>query len=136
MPDAQLSPQGFRVAATALRERPVEDPENYTEPTGADPNDPECRVCFVGALSVGFPTLDSEGNNYHDAWYAALRAVEAEVERLPAVRGRSMTQALDAYGPEFCAQLCEGIADEMEAAIRPVPIRRRETKPDEGKAAA
>jgi len=27
-------------------------------------------------------------------------------------------------------------ADELEAAIRPVPIRRRATKPDEGKAAA
>ena len=51
MPDTKLSPEGFRTAATALRERPVEDPHSYTEPAQADPADPNCRVCFVDDIA-------------------------------------------------------------------------------------
>ena len=113
MPDTKLSPEGFRTAATALRERPVEDPHSYTEPAQADPADPNCRVCFVAALSAGFLASDSV-DAFSEGWYAALDTVEAEIEPLLAFPGHSMTQALEVYGPEFCAQICEDIANEME----------------------
>jgi hypothetical protein len=104
----KLSPEGFRTAATALRERPVKNPLNFTEPAESDPSDPFCRVCFRAALAAGFPP--GHTREEYDVWLAATNAVEC----LPNVCHSNLTEALDVYGPEFCAQLCEGIADEME----------------------
>lgn len=106
MPDTKLSPEGFRTAATALRARPVKNSHRYTEPVDADPSDPDCRVCFRAALAVGFPPERTREDYY--TWSAAMRAAEAKVRR------GNLTQALEFYGPEFCAQICDDIANEME----------------------
>ena len=95
-----------RQTGRIIRERPVLNPRNAREPVNGDIRSPATRVCFLLATDAG-PLSD---NPDFDAYHAITNEIRAT-----SPEDTGFVDYFERWGAEASGQLCDHVADQLEA---------------------